>query len=195
MPFSLSELSDMLKHKQGFIFDPTNKGGHGSTLYPEWVRQPIGELLPIQCLKSNRYEPFVVVRYCHDLPPFQAAFSGYGKNKMTWMMQLIRSGYTLSQVGGAYLCHYPHLDSNSRQHWNEAPDKLQVGTDSNPQVRKPKKSDGDLQLHQYKRGQVDQLFLEFRKWLEESVEDQRVVPMCKNAQDDDTKLWIDQTVD
>jgi hypothetical protein len=87
------------------------------------------------------------------------------------------------------------LDSNSRQHWNEAPDKLQVGTESNPQVRKPKTSDGDLQLHQYKRGQVDALFVEFRKWLEASVdENQRVVPMCDKAQDDDTKLWIDPTV-
>jgi hypothetical protein len=190
MPFSLTELKDMLQHKRGYIFDPTNKGGHGSTLYTQWLQQTPGTLLEIPCLQSNRYEPFVALRYCRDLPPFQNAFSGYGKNKMTWMMQLIRTGYTFSQVGGTYLCHYPHLDSTSRQYWNQAPPELQVGD----QVRKPKPSDGDLHLSQYKRGQVDQVFVQFRDWLDETPDQSRLKP-CEGGQDDDSKLWIERQVE
>jgi hypothetical protein len=190
MPYTLSELGDMIQNKRGHLFDPTNRGGHGSTLYKEWFHQEPASLEEIPCLLSNRYEPFVVIRYCRDLPPFQAEFSGYGKNKMTWMMQVIRRGYRLSQVGGAYLVHYPHLDSTSRQVWNEAPEPLKVGDQG--QVRKPKKNDGNLHLADYKRGQVDQLFLEFRKWLEDSIPEtvSRLHP-CQSAQDDDSKLWID----
>ena len=196
MPYNLQELSKMFNDKKGHIFDPTNKGGHGSTLYKEWMHQEPGTLLDIECLQSNRYEPFVVVRKCHELPPFQIQFSGYGKNKMTWMMQMIRSGYKLSQVGGVYLCHYPHLDSSSRQHWNEAPDKLKTGGDNKDggfNVRKPKKSDGNLDFHNYKRGQVDKLYIEFRNWLRSDVPDHSVLGLCENAQDDDSKLWIDHT--
>lgn len=193
MPYSMEDLTDMLKNKRGFIFDPTNKGGHGSTLYKEWIHQDPGTLLDIECLQSNRYEPFLVVRYCQDLPPFQEGFSGYGKNKMTWMMQLIRSGYTLSQIGGMYLVHYPHLDSASRQHWNEAPDELLVSKKKDSremsQLRKPKASD-DVNFQNYKRGQVDGLFVEFRRWLQENVPDESKISLCEDHQDDDSKLWV-----
>ena len=188
MPFTQSELVNMLNNRKGFIFDASNKGGHGSTQYAKYFNQTYGTLLSIDCLKSNRYEPFLVVRYCHDLPPFQQSFSGYGKNKLTWMMQLIRRGYTLSQVGGAFLCHYPHLESSARQAWNEAPQKLQVGD----KLRRPSISDGNLNLALYKRGQVDQIFVEFRNWLETAIPDQRKIPFCEEAQDDDAKLWIER---
>lgn len=190
MPFSSTELREMLNQKRGHVFDPTNKGGHGSTLYAQWIKQTPGTLLEIPCLQSNRYEPFVVLRFCRNLPPFQNAFSGYGKNKMAWAMHLIRTGYTFSQVGGAYLCHYPHLDSTSRQHWNEAPPELKVGD----QVRKPKASDGNLHFSQYKRGKVDQVFIEFREWLHENLPDQSRMKPCEGAQDDDTKLWIEHSL-
>jgi hypothetical protein len=112
------------------------------------------------------------------------------------MMHVMRRGYTLSQVGGAFVVHYPHLESPARTKWNEAPEKLQYRQKHNQiGVRKPKKSDGDLNLHNYKRGQVDQLFVAFRKWLEEEVPDISRVGLCKDAEDDDSKLWIDKTAD
>ena len=58
-----------------------------------------------------------------------------------------------------------HAISKSRQTWNEAPEQLiqnnDVGGKSNNHqynVRKPRKSDGDLNFEQYKRGQVDKLY-------------------------------------
>ncbi|KAL3910978.1 MAG: hypothetical protein SGILL_007469, partial [Bacillariaceae sp.] len=202
MPFSLKDVFEMFENRQGHIFDPTNRGGHGSTDYKGWFTQKSSSLLPISCLQSNRYEPFVMIRYCQDMPPFQASFSGYGKNKVTWMMQTIASGYTLSQVGGAFLVHYPHLDSNSRQHWNQAPKQLQVGGGKDKQskegefnVRRPKKSDGDLQFAEYKRGQVDKLYIEFRDWLASTIPaEKRRLGLCESAQDDDGKLWIDPEI-
>lgn len=198
MPFSIEELYDMLKRKRGHMFDPTNTGGHGSTLYRDWLLQEDGTLVDIPCLKSNRYEPFLAMRYCRDLPPFQEVFSGYGKNKMTWMMQLIRSGYVLSQVGGVFVVHYPHLDSESRQHWNEAPDELKVFKKDDkdhvsPQVRKPNQTDTHMNFKFYKRGQVDQLFVKYRQWLQKEVPDESRISLCEDHQDDDSKLWLERS--
>jgi len=81
----------------------------------------------------------------------------------------------------------------ARAKWNEAPESLQVHQRNMIRIRTPKKSDGNLNLHSYKRGQVDELFVAFRKWLEEEVTDISRVDMCTNAQDDDSKLWIDKT--
>ena len=198
MPFSLDDLSEMLRNQRGHIFDPTNRGGHGSTLYKEWRLQEDATLLEIPCLKSNRYEPFIVVRYCRDLAPFQEAFSGYGKNKMSWMMQLVRSGYTFSQLGGAFLVHYPHLDSQSRQRWNQAPDQLKVsrvddkGHPLSPLIRKPNATDSGLDWKSFKRGQIDEIFVRFRKWLQDYVPDDAKVKLCDDHQDDDSKLWVER---
>ncbi len=177
----LGMANEILKNKSITIFDPKNKGGHGSTNYKDWFQQTPGTLMDIECLTSNRYEPFVMVRYCKDLPPFQTAFAGYGKNKVTWMMQVIASGYIFSQVGGAYLVHYPHLDSASRQLWNG---KLE--TDS------PEK-DKSHKMEDSKRGQIDKLFVDFKNWLDSAIDSEELQRMhfCEDAQDDDSKLWVE----
>ena len=91
----------------------TNFHGHGSTRYADWCTQKEDELLPIDCLTSkDRYEPYLVLRYCQELPPFQEAFTGYGQNKITWVQQVLRSGWKLHQVGGSFLVHVPHPKSS-----------------------------------------------------------------------------------
>ncbi|VEU35304.1 unnamed protein product [Pseudo-nitzschia multistriata] len=181
-------------YKSVSIFDPTNVGGHGSTSYPSWFRQAPGSVLPIDCLQSNRYEPFVVVRYCRDLPPFQKAFAGYGKNKVTWVMHLVAAGYVFRQVGGTYLIHYPHLDSASRQHWNNSGKKKEPGEEEKP----PGESSGSNSERNSrsggnsKRSRVDHLFVEFKDWLADTIPSaDRRLPLCDDAQDDDGKLWVD----
>ena len=73
----------LIKMKKASTFDPTNVGGHGSTKYITWRDQEVGTMVDLPCIKSNRYEPYLVFRYCSELPPFQEGFTGYGKNKMT----------------------------------------------------------------------------------------------------------------
>jgi hypothetical protein len=179
-----SELLDLVIAHKGSPFDPTNAGGHGSTRYQDWLTQKTDELVEIPCVLSNRYEPYLVFRYCRELPPFQEAFTGYGKNKMTWMMQLRRNGYRFSQIGTAFCIHYPHLDSKARMYWN--------GGEGGVQIPKPKITTG-IDLQQFKRGQIDETFVQFRTWLEQHVPDRTVVGKCQDnsALDDDERLWVD----
>ena len=88
-----TNIPKMPRHKKGLMwlldrrgahsFDPTNKGGHGSTKYKTWEKQKTSTFVDLTCIKSNRYEPYLALRYCSELPPFQEGFTGYGKNKMT----------------------------------------------------------------------------------------------------------------
>lgn len=178
MPHDKNDLFELFRHRNATQFDPSNRGGHGSTRYKDWMDQS-EELLPISCVLSNRYEPYLVVRYCRDLPPFQTAFSGYGKNKMTWVMQLVHSGYAFWQLGESFLVHYPHLDSSARLQWNGGP--------HGEQLSKPEPGSN---LTDYKRAQTDQTFIEFRDWLYSEIPDKTRIPKCEEAMDDDAKLWV-----
>jgi Glycosyl-transferase for dystroglycan len=180
MPHTMDDLLTLLRNQLGSIFDPTNRGGHGSTLYAPWIRQNPGSLLEIPCIRSNRYEPYLAFRYCYETPPFQPAFSGYGKNKMTMVMHMRWAGYKFSQLGGAYLVHYPHLDSKSRMEWNVSP----------KQHARMNEDQSSEDWAAYKRGRVDATFVDFRTWLQRDVPDETKVPKCHNAEDDDARLWI-----
>lgn len=91
------------------VFDvETNPGGHGSTRYDVWMEQGPNTIATIPCLSSDRYEPYVAAQYCHEMPPFQESFQGYSSDKLQWIMHLHRRGYKLSQIGGAFVIHYPH---------------------------------------------------------------------------------------
>jgi hypothetical protein len=183
MPATQQDVYDGLMAKRMFPFDPTNRGAHGSTRYQDWIKQSADEILPIDCFESQRYEPYLVVRYCRDLPPFQEGFAGYGKNKVTWLMQLRRAGWTFGQVGKAFCVHYPHLDSPARQAWNGG------GVDHH--MHKPV---DESRLLETKRGGNDHLFVEFRNWLDQTYTINTVqTPLCEGAMNDDTKLWVPRT--
>mmetsp|Transcript_10473 Transcript_10473/g.15882 ORF Transcript_10473/g.15882 Transcript_10473/m.15882 type:complete len:570 (+) Transcript_10473:224-1933(+) len=195
MPKRKDELIHLIKKRQASTFDPTNEGGHGSTKYISWKDQKEGSYLDLPCIRSNRYEPYLALRYCKELPPFQEGFSGYGKNKMTWAMQLRRSGYQFSQLGEAFLVHYPHLDSKSRLEWNKKPKELQR-VDSTLVVDVLESEKGsNIDLLSYKRARVDALFLDYKDWLRDNVRDKARVPMCKNALNDDVRLWVHRDAD
>jgi hypothetical protein len=181
MPQLKENLIPMAMNHSVTAFDPTNYGGHGSTRYEDWLEQDASDLLEIECVKSNRYEPYMVFSYCREVPPFQQVFTGYGKNKMTWVMHLRRAGFRFWQVGESFVIHYPHLDSKAREAWN--------GGNKGHLLAKPK---GDhVEWSKYKRGRVDQNFVEFRNWLQTVVPDESHVGMCDDAWDDDAKLWVD----
>lgn len=109
------------------------------------------------------------------------------------MMQMLRSGYRLDQLGGeAFLVHYPHLDSKSRQDWNEGPKELEpYKVDGKWRKRQPKDVK-NVDWLKYKRGRVDATFVAFRKWLAREIPDERIIHKCTDAEDDDAKLWYDR---
>ena len=190
MPKQKDELINLIKKRQASTFDPTNEGGHGSTRYISWKDQTEGSYLDLPCIRSNRYEPYLALRYCSELPPFQEGFSGYGKNKMTWAMQLRRSGYQFSQLGEAFLVHYPHLDSKSRLEWNKKPKELQRVDSTLVGDVLESKEGSNIDLLSYKRARVDALFLDYKDWLRDNVTGSARVPMCENALNDDVRLWV-----
>lgn len=103
-------------------------------------------------------------------------------------MQLRRAGYLFSQLGGAFLVHYPHLDSNSRLEWNKQPKEMKERRAPASDVVKNTAEDVDWQS--FKRARIDALFLDFKEWLAENVEDDARVPKCDDAANDDKHLWV-----
>lgn len=192
MPNTQYDLLSMMDKKHIFPFDPYNPRGQGSTHYSVWKAQETESFHSIDCFKSNRYEPFIAFQYCENFPPYQEVFTGYGKNKMTQVMHMRRSGYQFSQIGGAYVVHYPHRESKARGVWDESPPELSNFERNTRTMRKAKESGllNNVDLNMYKRGQIDKLFVEFREWLDTKVIDKSVVPLCEKASDDDAKLWV-----
>ncbi|KAL7528737.1 hypothetical protein ACHAXR_002604, partial [Thalassiosira sp. AJA248-18] len=186
MPKKKGQLLALMKKRWVDTFDPWNVGGHGSTKYITWRDQTAGTFVDLPCIKSNRYEPYLVIRYCSDLPPFQEGFTGYGKNKMTWVMQLRRAGYLFTQLGGAFHVHYPHLDSKAREEWNMKPDAMLTHSAS----ELLQKEDSKIDWGSFKRARVDALFLDFKEWLDGTVENESRTPMCEDALNDDVRLWV-----
>jgi len=46
----------------------------------------------------------------------------------------------------------------------------------------------------FKRGQVDSIYLDFKHWLYEEVDDNARIHMCENStlEKDEAKLWVSQ---
>lgn len=119
---------------------------------------------------------------------------------LSWFLQMVmhmlRSGYRLDQLGGgAFLVHYPHLDSKSRMEWNESPEAVLPQKINGKWHKKKPESISTVDWLSYKRGRVDATFVAFRKWLKRNVPDEAVIHKCRTAEDDDAKLWYDRTAD
>lgn len=203
VPGTMDDLRPLLDSQDVGVFDlESNWNGHGSTSYKTFLLQNDGELFDLPCINSNRYEPYLAFRYCSDLPPFQEAFTGYGKNKMTWAMHLRRSGYDFAQVGGAFVCHYPHFRSKAKLSWDYIPnlnvsDVLAVSVEARKEAKQNRfnvveKKDmiRGVDWAQTKRGKGDLLYLDYRKWLYDTVPDEARLKMCDESYTDDSKLWV-----
>ena len=182
MPSTMKDVTSRWRHghpwSQVYMFDPTNVGGHGSTDYPKFLEMQKGDLYDIECTRSNRYEPYVAVRYCEDLPPYQEQFTGYGKNKVSQAIQMRQSGYLYSQLGGGFVVHYPHLDSASRKKWNKG---TQFDKEKNHKIPRS----------ETRRAEVDKLFKQFKEWVNDELSDNMArSPLCADTTNDDYKLWI-----
>jgi hypothetical protein len=101
--------------------------GQSSTRYQTWAHQNANSLMPINSMHCM-YEPYLVVRYCRDTPPFQEAFTGYGKNKISWIWHLRGLGYQLFQVGSAFSVHVPHTKSSAYSKWKSKKKSDQIWT-------------------------------------------------------------------
>jgi len=125
IPTTFDGLVMQLSEKTTSIMASHDKALQGSTRYRTWVNQANGELVDIQCVASDYYEPFLAFRYCRGLPPFQEVLSrqinyirenAEGSNEdtehdrmSTWIIHLLRLGYAFKQVGGGFVVHLPNV--------------------------------------------------------------------------------------
>jgi hypothetical protein len=88
---------------------------HGTTMYKTWLQNQ-STAIPIPCVKTWTYEPYLAVRVCRDLPQFPEVFKGWGFNKVIWIKILLKKlGYQLWQVPRGFVMHIPHELSISRK--------------------------------------------------------------------------------
>ena len=118
MPRSKNDLIHRLAAGECAVFHNYWPPAHDTTDYAAWKQQAFGSLVSIPCIKSNHYEPYLIVRKCQELPPFQEAFTGYGFNKASFTMHLQAAQYRFSQVGGIFCTHFPHSESKAKQAYN-----------------------------------------------------------------------------
>ncbi len=164
MPTTRRNLDSLIKNKKVHVFERFMSKAHGSTDANAWLRQRPGILRDINCIKSNRYEPYVVVRKCVDLPPFQEEFTGYGKNKIQHIIHLRHLGYKFTVLGGGFITHFPHPKSDARLNWGEMKNKKKKKKTKS----KKKKDDpeGD-EVPDYHRARMDAMYAAFKAWLRE----------------------------
>ena len=118
VPGTFEELKRCVFRKKCHVFDRHNFEGHATTDYRNWVfsRQKNFRLLP--CIRSNRYEPYLVLPASPKTPLFDEMFTGYGKNKIQHVVHLRMAGFRFSVLSYAYVIHYPHTKSLARAKWD-----------------------------------------------------------------------------
>jgi Glycosyl-transferase for dystroglycan len=174
MPKDFEDLVIGLSSSKILPYDPTHFSRQGSTNYRKWMQQAHGELADIPCVSSNQYQPYLVVRLCNHLPPFQERFVGYGGNNMAWTMHLRRVGYRLQQVGGSFIAHFPHPSSMA---------KLEVENEQDVNEQ------GAVDLNDHVRVRTDRALKEFSQWLHLNVDEASRLDKCDDFQEDDVFLW------
>ena len=55
--------------------------------------------------------------------------------------------------------------------------------------------DTDLDLMKFKRARVDALFLDFKEWMDGTVEDDSRTQLCIDSLNDDVRLWVHNVKD
>lgn len=101
MPANFSALSNCLDARDCSVFDiEYNPLGQSSTNTRAWRKLAAGDVAPIRCLLSNRYEPFVVLRRARHTPLYDERFHGYGKNKVQMTVHLRLAGFGFEVSAG-----------------------------------------------------------------------------------------------
>lgn len=83
IPSTYTELAACAREHMCSVFDSEyNAAGQASTDVHAWRGLTAGAKMPVRCITSTRYEPFVVLRHSEETPKFDERFYGYGKNKV-----------------------------------------------------------------------------------------------------------------
>jgi hypothetical protein len=151
LPRTFDQLQGCLKEGPCSVFHEKQfEPGHSTTqsnlwLQKEWYAQDDEgprDIKRISCLKSLRYEPYMVIRWCPAsnvnnseeqlFPPKSVAplyderFSGYGLNKIQLVDHVRHLGYDFFVVPQGFLVHAPHEKTNVRAEYLNGQSELRM---------------------------------------------------------------------
>lgn len=118
MPDTFEALQACIGDKECAVFDSEwNAAGQSSTNVGMWKQMGENRTRRLKCLQSARYEPFTVVRRGLATPLFDERFYGYGKNKVSFLVELRLAGFEFVVLGRGFLLHFPHPKSAAKDRW------------------------------------------------------------------------------
>ena len=86
--------------------------------YSRWMDRPeTTSVSMVNCFKSDRQEPYVMVKRSPHLPRFYEAFVNYGKDKISWIENLRYIGYKFGVVTQSFATDIPHPKSTWFNDW------------------------------------------------------------------------------
>ena len=120
VPGRFGQLARCLREKDCLVFQGDNSPqSHGTTDSSRWLEGD-ETVRPIECFRSNRYEPYVVVSMA-QMPLYDERFAGYGKNKIQHVSHLRRMGYLFAVRSGAQITDLHAIDATPAR---RSPDSL-----------------------------------------------------------------------
>lgn len=136
IPSTFDDLTQCIKEENCDVFQSNiNWTGHYSTrselwLEKEWLKNERPRNIP--CFESDRYEPYVVLRWCESFTPFyDERFEGYGKNKIEYISNMRYLDYKFSVLAGpGFVIHVPHARSITKESWENNEKDLHRRMDS-----------------------------------------------------------------
>lgn len=121
VPSTFKSLVACLDTGNCYMFDDArNPEGHSTTNLAAWLTQNNTKLRPLRCVASARYEPYLMLRKNVASPRFDPQFTGYGKNKISLMLQLRLAGYHFFVLPRSFLTHIPHVQSKAKSIFMDA---------------------------------------------------------------------------
>ncbi|GMH90648.1 hypothetical protein TrVE_jg5958 [Triparma verrucosa] len=166
MPTDKKSLERLIRDDKAHVFDKWTPEAHGTTNANKWLRQRKGSLREVKCIKSARYEPYLVLRRCASLPPFQPHFTGYGKNKIQHILHLTKLSYKLSVLGGGFITHFPHPASSAKVEWDAFKEAGLKRANKKNQAKILAKKGVDV--NDFHRLAMDNLLIQFVEFLEDT---------------------------
>lgn len=117
VPGRHGQLVRCLSEESCIVFQGDNSPtSHSTTDSGAWLLE--ATVRPLRCFKSNRYEPYVIVRTSPAITPrYDERFTGYGKNKIQHVSHLRRIGFAFSVLPRQFLVHVPHPKSTAKKSW------------------------------------------------------------------------------
>lgn len=120
IPLDFYQLTQCVTHNYCRIFDWIhNIHGHSTTDYPKWFTQNKTDLRRVTCFRSDRYEPYLVLKKTDTVKLYDERFTGYGKNKIQFIMNLRYSDFRFYVIPRSFVTHVPHRPSKVRKNFEK----------------------------------------------------------------------------